>query len=133
MDEVLNFLRDNAAWLFGGGGLASVLLALKKRGKGAESKPAAPAQTKPSQTVSGGRVGGDIVGGNKVTKTGFGAVEVGLGAALLVAVAGLVFLFMGPSVTTIEASGGSVATQGSDNTTTVITGDSNKTTVTTEE
>ena len=119
MDFILQFLQNNSQWLFGGGGLAAIVIALFK------FFGQAKAPAKPNVAISGGNVGGSVNTGDKITshttKNGFGGLEFALSVALIVAVIGAVFVFL-PTGTTVTATGGSAATVGDGNTTTVTTG-----------
>ena len=104
MDEVVAFLRDNAEWIFGSGGVAALVLALVK----AQGSATAPA----------GSVRGDVVGRDKVTRTGVGGLEIALVVAVAVAALGGVLWLMGPA-TAVTAEDCSAAVQGGGNTVTV--------------
>lgn len=114
MTEVFAFLRENAEWVFGSGGAAALLLGLVKLLK----RPGAPA----AETAKAPPAG-DVIGGDKtvVTSTGFGALEVGLALAVIVAAMGAVFWTIGPS-RSIAADDCSAAVQGDGNQVTVTGG-----------
>ncbi len=111
MEAVLDLIRENAAWLFGSGGLAAFALALLRHFH-KKPPPDAPAAVGPME----------IVGGDKtvVTRQGYGPIEFAIAAALIVAITGGGLLLLGPEQGGISASNGSIVTQGDNNQTIIF-------------
>lgn len=75
MQGALDFLRENAGWLFGGGGVAALLLEWLKRGGD-------------TTITTNGPVGGDVVGRDKIVRAGPGPWRALQGVAVALALIG---------------------------------------------
>lgn len=118
MEVVINFLKENAEWMFGGGGIAAILLALPKI-IGGKKDPQA------GITISGGHVGNDVTGRDSITnidkRNGVSGRDIALILAVVVALVGVILLLL-PAGTNVTASNCSAAVSGSGNTTNVVGG-----------
>lgn len=120
MQGVIGFLRDNATWLFGGGGLAAFVLALMKRGA---DKPAAPANVSVTLGQSG-KAGAISAGNTTIARTGLGGVDLALILAVVVCLMGGALWLLGPrdGDVVVTGNGNAIATGAGSSATAVTSG-----------
>lgn len=90
---MIEFLRENAGWLFGSGGAVAAVLAVYKAVFAAKK----PDNPKPAGT------------GHAGTPSTGSALNLAIFAAALVAVVGLAFMFTGPTVNTASDAAASIS------------------------